>query len=159
MHIPGYQLICNNRINQKGGGVGIVISNHLKFCERKDLTKNTNVTENCFIEILSSKGNIIVGSLYRPPNTIEEQFHDLIDHVLEQSSREGKQLILGMDHNLDLLQSHRHRGTNEFLDKMIEHCCLPLITKPSRITKSSSTLIDNIFISKGLQTDIEVDYL
>ena len=155
VQIPGYQLVCNNRKNRKGGGVGILISNHIKFRERKDLTNNTNVTENCFIEILSSKGNIIVGSLYRPPNTVEDRFHELIDYVLESSNKESKQLILGMDHNLDLLQSHRHSGTNLFLDKMINNCCLPLITKPSRITKNSSTLIDNIFVSKGLQTDVE----
>ena len=34
---------------------------------------------------------------------------------------------------------------------MLSKDCVPTITKPSRITKSSATLIDNIFISKKLQ--------
>ena len=153
--IPGYQLICKNRETRKGGGVGVLVSKHLKVRERPDLTDTTISTENCFVEVMSKTGNIIVGSLYRPPNTDELVFLEFIKRTLDISKSEKKEIILGMDHNLDLLQSHRHQNTEKFLDLVLKHNCLPTISKPSRITKNSATLIDNIFISKGLQNDYD----
>ena len=64
-----------------------------------------------------------------------------------------------MDHNLDLLKAHKHTSTAKFLENILEYGYLPLITKPSRITKSSATLIDNIIISQGLQSDFESNIL
>ena len=153
--IPGYYLICKNRETRKGGGVGVLVSKHLKVRERPDLTDTTISTENCFVEVMGKNGNIIVGSLYRPPNTDELVFLEFIKRILAISKSEKKELILGMDHNLDLLQSHRHHNTEKFLDLVLRYNCLPTISKPSRITKNSATLIDNIFISKGLQNDYD----
>ena len=56
-----------------------------------------------------------------------------------------------MDHNMDLLKASQHTNTHEFLDYNIEMNLLPVITKPTRITDTSATLIDNIFISGRLQ--------
>ena len=64
-----------------------------------------------------------------------------------------------MDHNLDLLKSHKHIGTAKFLEHILEYGYLPLITKSSRITKTSATLIDNIIISQGLQGDFDSSIL
>ena len=111
--------------------------------------------ENCFIEVLSKKVNILVGSLYRPPNTNETEFLETITKIMKLGKLEKKEVILGMDHNLDLLKSHKHRNTELFLEKIIDNGYLPLITKPSRITKNSSTLIDNILLSQGLQHDYD----
>ena len=57
-------------------------------------------------------------------------------------------MILGMDHNLDLLKSENHKGTHEFLDLMLQHQLYPSVTRPSRVTQMTATLIDNIFISE-----------
>ena len=51
------------------------------------------------------------------------------------------------DFNLNLLNHQSHGSTGEFLDIMYSFMFYPLITKPSRITSSSATLIDNIFIN------------
>ena len=55
-------------------------------------------------------------------------------------------VIVGMDHNLDLLKQRTHHPTKLFVDKLLDSNMVPSITKPTRITKSSATLIDNIFI-------------
>ena len=62
-------------------------------------------------------------------------------------------LIMGMDHNMDLLKTSKHTNTQDFLDYNIEINMLPTINKPTRIIDSSATLIDNIFISSRLQED------
>ena len=49
------------------------------------------------------------------------------------------------DYNIDLLNSESHDLTNEFVDLMYCNEFLPLISRPTRITSTSATLIDNIF--------------
>jgi hypothetical protein len=46
---------------------------------------------------------------------------------------------------VDLLKIAEHRSTAEFYSCITSHHLLPLITRPTRITCNSSTLIDNIF--------------
>ena len=62
----------------------------------------------------------------------------------------GKQIAICTDHNIDLLKASSHNKTQEFLEHCIEMNLLPCITKPTRITHSSATLIDKIFLSVGL---------
>ena len=47
--------------------------------------------------------------------------------------------------NVDLLKNNIHTSTNNFLDMMYSLGMYPLISKPTRITSTSATLIDNIF--------------
>ena len=56
-------------------------------------------------------------------------------------------MIVGTDHNMNLLNSTKHKPTNKFLDSLLGHNMLSLITRPTRITQNSVTLIDNIFVS------------
>ena len=62
---------------------------------------------------------------------------------------------IGLDHNLDLLKQAVHPKTQEFLECILDHNLLPAITKPTRISKTSATLIDNILLSKKLQPEYE----
>ena len=72
-----------------------------------------------------------------------------------KSEKKDKQLILGMDHNLNLLKSNSHTLTQKFLDIIISNGLLPSITWPTRITQQTATLIDNIFISEVLQLNFD----
>ena len=56
-----------------------------------------------------------------------------------------------MDQNIDLLKSDEHTNTRKFLDLILDSGLWPVITRPTRITQRSATLIDNIYISKNLQ--------
>ena len=60
-----------------------------------------------------------------------------------------------MDHNLDLLKSHLNSTTNDFLEINLDRELLPCISKPTRITNKSASLIDNILISRGLQRNFD----
>ena len=55
-----------------------------------------------------------------------------------------------MDHNLDLLKSHIHKKTQQFLNLNLDLDLFPVITRPTRITHTSATLIDNIFLDSRL---------
>ena len=51
-----------------------------------------------------------------------------------------------MDHNLDFLKSHIHKKTQQFINSNLDHDLFPVITRATRITHTSATLIDNIFL-------------
>ena len=55
-----------------------------------------------------------------------------------------------MDHNLDLLKCHLHEPTKQFHDRLFDLGLFPTITRPTRITQTTATLIDNIFVSEKL---------
>ena len=67
--------------------------------------------------------------------------------LLSSISKEIKQkdFVLMGDFNIDLLNYSTDSKVAEFLDKMYSCSLLPLITHPTRISKTSQTLIDNIF--------------
>ena len=52
------------------------------------------------------------------------------------------------DWNLDLMNHHKHDKTSEFLDIMFSRAFFPLISRPTRITSNSASLIDNIFTNE-----------
>ena len=49
------------------------------------------------------------------------------------------------DFNIDLLKFQTHGKTNDFIESMISKGYLPLITKPTRVTTYSATLINHIY--------------
>ena len=49
------------------------------------------------------------------------------------------------DFNLNLFNYENHLFTNEFLDIMYFCMFVPLISRPTKITSNTATLIDNIF--------------
>ena len=56
---------------------------------------------------------------------------------------------------MDFLKHDQHSPTSDFIGMNIDHQLLPTITKPTRVTRSSATLIDNILIGKAYQTDFQ----
>ena len=59
-------------------------------------------------------------------------------------------VICGLDHNLDFLKSTKHGAMNEFINSILDHDLMPCITRPTRVTKTTSTLIDNILVDKQI---------
>ena len=49
------------------------------------------------------------------------------------------------DFNLDLLNTDLHSATNKFMNAFFSHFLYLLISRPTRLTWCSATLIDNIF--------------
>ena len=153
VQVPGYDYTGNYRDGKKkGGGVGILIAKHIQWRERKDLTLHLPNFENKTIELKTHGNSILLSALYRPPNSPEKEFLKNYKRLIGKFTKlEQCKLILGTDHNLDFLKHHLHAPTKSFIDYNIDNCLLPTITKPTRITRSTATLIDNIIIGKTFQ--------
>ena len=147
-NFTNYNHIYKTRNNKRGGGVSMYIKKCYKHNLRDDLSILENHCESIFTEIetdVLGKQTIVFGVVYRPPNTPLNSFLEYIDNVLEIVKKEKKICYLLGDFNIDLLKQNEHPETNEFLDKMYTNSFLPCITKPTRATSNTSTLIDNIF--------------
>ena len=101
--------------------------------------------ESTFIEIIAKNGKtIVVGSLYKLPNSESKFFMDTLMETIARVQNERKELILVMDHNIDLIKSSEHRPTQKSLDSLIDRDVFPTITRPTHVTHTTVTLIDNI---------------
>ena len=149
--VKGYNVERVDRQHKKGGGVAILISAKCKYRRRKDLEQsNCTSFESCFIELENWKSNLIIGSIYRPPNTDPDRFIQIFNDVKEVCNTQKKSLILGLDHNLDLLKANLHRPTQTFLETIYKLGMIPTITKPTRVSTNTATLIDNILLDQKL---------
>ena len=102
-------------------------------------------------EIALKKHKLLVCSLYWAPNTDQSKFLSDYKNFIEALTKNSEyKIILGMDHNLDLLKSHIHKKTQQFLDLNLDLDLFPVITRLTRITHTSATLIDNIFLDSRL---------
>ena len=151
--IPGYKFVGKPRVDRKGGGVGFLIRDDVIFRRKENLEIKTKSFENMVIEI-KCKPNLLLCSGYRPPNTDLPEFLASYNEMVKnlEASRHTE-CIIGIDHNLDFIKQHLHRPTKMFIETNMDSNMLPTITRPTRITNTSATLIDNLFISQNLQTN------
>ena len=98
--------------------------------------------------------NIIIGVVYKPPNTNSDTFLNSFGSILDKINRENRPTYLLGDYNFDILKYTNAKHTQAFLNLMLTFGMLPKIDRPTRINKNSATLIDNIFTNVH-QADIE----
>ena len=139
--IDGYSFVCNSRPRKKGGGVAIFVETAFDYIARKDLdTMNTNL-EGVFIEItVQNSAAVVVGCLYRPPNSDIDCFNSgLLDILSKLSNNKNKKLtFLAGDYNIDLLKTDNI--STEFINTMQSYSFAPVITKPTRLADTSNFL-------------------
>ena len=116
--------------------------------QQKSVDLQLNTIELCLAEIkLEGMGkNLVIGSLYRRPKTSCVEFVCGYEKLINHIKNENTNLILGMDHNTDLLKASVHNSTQHFLEVNLDNSLYPCITKPMRLTNNSVMLIDNVFI-------------
>lgn len=131
---------------QKGrGGVALFVESDFKCKVIENMTTVIDDLMECVtIEINVEKSkNILISCIYRTPGSCIDQFNKNISQLYE--IHKDKVIFVCGDFNIDLMKSNEHIKTKEFVDIMFSLSFYPLIVKPSRITKDSATLIDNIF--------------
>ena len=140
------------RPEKMGGGVSIFAKHGLECTVRNDLNVTNSYMETLFIEITKESSrrekNCIVGVTYRPPNTDVQLFMEKLSEMLNLIKTENKSIYIMGDFNINILAADDHLPTAEFLETMYSHSLFPLISKPTRMTRNSETLIDNIFTNE-----------
>ena len=141
--IPGYNFIKRNRQTGPGGGVAIYISADLNWKRRDDLEHDE--VECIWIEIFQEKSkSFILGCMYRPPASSEylsKYFTEVLDKMLMTLTELSKEVILLGDLNSDFLKRNECKHLKDITTL---YGFKQIISKPTRVTETSSTLIDVI---------------
>ena len=94
-------------------------------------------------DVLTCHWNLVCGGHY-----YIHQFIDSIQNILSTINQSKiYDLMLYGDFNIDLLNKDCNNSTL-FLNTMYSLSFLPNISRPTRITDNSATLIDNLFINE-----------
>ena len=148
-HNQGYLPFYDLPVSNDYGGVAIFIKNELNPVEMVDLKvkksckcSNCNY-ENVWVEFTKNGMKSVVGGIYRHPGGNVSHFNDSIDKSLKMTNRYDFALW-GGDVNIDIIQ--QDADNIEYVTNLACHNYLPYITRPTRITSHSATLIDHMFV-------------
>lgn len=143
LHIPGYKFYrADRRGNRRGGGAAVYVSNRHNFLITPiDSCSNTAYADSLWLKLKTNKRTLAVGVVYRPDGNITN-FIDSLDDTLSSIIPVVDDVILTGDMNIDLFK------LNNPLSKCLKsYSFTQVIDEATRITATSETLIDPIFVS------------
>ena len=91
---------------------------------------------------------VIIGNIYRHPRESNHDISWFIDELnITIQNRQFRKtiIILAGDFNINLLKLNEKQVYANYFAMLTTNYLLPNITHPTRITRISTTLIDNIF--------------
>ena len=155
-----HPLQTNLRQGARGGGVGIYVKENISF---KILNKFSifveRIFESLFVEVtLASGKKLIIGSIYRPGTKIPgltfkdqySQFSDLLTNLLSELGNLENVFLYG-DFNLNILDVAGNKFIADYVDNIFSFGFLQLITRPTRVSENTATLLDHILTNSTLQ--------
>ena len=155
LQLEGYNLVTRHASSSAHGGVCIYIKENFKY-KILNIADDPDVWDGLFIEVTDeASGNsvlnkkLIIGNIYRPPReniNNQQTFIDNIDRILSNFQYNRYEVAVMGDFNFDLLKLKEKPVINEYFETIMTNGFIPKITFPTRITRQSSTLIDNIFL-------------
>eukprot|EP00733_Pompholyxophrys_punicea_P000249 Pompholyxophrys_punicea_v1_NODE_51_length_4304_cov_7.342359.p1 type:complete len:926 gc:universal NODE_51_length_4304_cov_7.342359:2873-96(-) len=133
--LPGYTFTFKTR-SGVGGGVAFFTSNDLVFTQT---APNILECESLLIRLPNLEASLLL--VYRPPNSNVTTFVNSLSDFLERFSKTDHLYLMG-DLNVDL---NKIKIDHPFIDMILMHRLKSLINSPTRVTSTSTTLIDHIF--------------
>ena len=117
LNIPDYNVIKKNRTGKKGGGVCILVHKSLYYKEL-DAINNLKLKhiEQISIELKLQNKNLLISSMYTAPNTNVTEFNTEYDTYIKKIQGTKLDIVIGLDHNLDLLKIENHKPTQDFFN-------------------------------------------
>ena len=148
---PEYSHIYDIRESRRGGEVSIYVFDCINYKKRLDLKLGKSFFESYFIEIdknvFKLKSNVIIGAIYKPPTASIDIFNSNIETILKLIQKEKKYAYLIGDYNINTLNESNvvSPEISEFVTMMSSYNYHKLINVPTRVIKTSSSLLDNVY--------------
>lgn len=146
--INGFQTVRNDRTHKGGGGLIVYVRNGIKFKRRHDL--ETKAIETIWLELQFSNRSVLLSAVYRPPNNDSNSVQNWLSHMEDSLSvaySENKPLMLTGDFNIDLSKPDTSALHVQWESVYKNVDLRQIIEEPTRVTKTSSTLIDHMYVS------------
>ena len=148
-HLQGYDCISQGKTCTSKGGLIIYIDDQYK----SKVICNLNTYqqwEGLVVKVQSNLSKTVtIGNIYRSPRTRNEDLSAFIDELTPIISSLEKNcnndIVIAGDFNINLLKLNENEMVSSFFDMLISHSFYPQITLPTRFTRTTGTLIDNLF--------------
>ncbi len=148
--LKGYSFIRMDSPSS-AGGVGLFVSDTLKYSLRPDLALQVDHCEDLWLEIFPHCDNkldnksIVVGVVYRHPGKTYETFCDRFCAQLDSLNRNKKDYYICGDFNVNLLKFNLASNVTNYMTAISSMGCNIMVDKPTRITPSGGTCLDHIY--------------
>lgn len=116
---PGYRMVRRDR-GSRGGGVALVLKEYLNI----SVLEGETHTESCWVKIESFSPPLVIGAVYRPPNSHVDVMESLYD-FMGTLVKKYKLIILAGDFNLAYIDWEHGlvtRGGCESSERLIDMC-------------------------------------
>ena len=96
------------------------------------------------------KNTLLIINVYRSPSNNAQKFNSILDETLNKLRRHSKKLILmAGDFNVDLIKHDTDVNSQNLINTTASHGFVQVISRPTRITDHSATLIDHVYTNKA----------
>ena len=126
-----------------GGGLAIYMNNKFQGSINKCMSFQLKQIESLFVHV-TYPYKFLVGIIYRPPNINIEDFLNSLEVILLKLIEFNKPSYLMGDFNINSL-NYGSRHTHTFKNLFYTYSFSPTILKPTRVSRHSATLIDQIW--------------
>ena len=148
IEIDGYDLMRSDR-NRHGGGVACYVRNGICFNQKTGIFSDD--IENVFFDILFPNAqSITVGIFYRPPN--QNTFLDIIQNDFHKLNTTKNEVYILGDLNINLSTNNKQPSSpllKQYKDFLCTYGLKQLVKSPTRITCSSSSIIDHVITNSN----------
>ena len=148
--IPGYSLTRNNRIEKHGGGMLAFVKNTIPYKTRVDLL-NKNIESTVIVITRPKSKSLFILTIYRAPDQPLETFTHELHTALSSIPLDAEIVLLG-DFNMHFLAKQNDSSRplkRKLLNLTSTYNLEQIIDKPTRITETSNTLIDLLFVNNN----------
>ena len=147
-----YRIIRRDR-KRGAGGLLVYISNSL-VARRKPKMEQENIESICLNVKGIANTSFHVCACYRSPNLCRvSDFISACSTAADKMLKSKSEMIFLGDFNIDMLQSNcninLHSHTNPLTDVCDQFCVTNTIGEPTRVTKTSKSLIDVILVNRS----------
>lgn len=146
---PSYQVFRRDRPT-RGGGVAVLVKSNMPA----ELVRQIDDHESIVLKLSCWERSLLLCAVYRAPDSPAKFLSDLHDHI-NTFNRNSKIIIAG-DFNLPSVNwnnPHPACGSpaQHLFDIMFSHDMLQIVTDPTRVDVTSSSVLDLIFISRSIE--------
>lgn len=140
--LNGFNLYRRDRGGDSYGGVCVYVKQNIFSRRRYDL--ELPAVECVWLEVLTHHKKYLIGTFYRPPNSINAYFSAIEDSISLAFDTNIQDILITGDFNLDISK----QASNKKISDICQHFNLKqLILEPTHYTETSSSVIDLFLIS------------
>ena len=145
--IPGYNMFTTCR-NRYVGGVALYVASKYNATKSEYFSLSNNSIECLGVECKIFDKSYISVCIYRPPSGDKTTFlNTLLDTLTTVFDKTYTAVFILGDFNLDL-HNYNNNFVYEFITLMYSFSLFPVITKPTRVTDNTASILDHLWTTE-----------